>query len=1216
MPNTKNKADEPIEADKYLVAIGASAGGLEAIHELFENMPPDTNFSFVIIQHLSPDYKSLMPELLAKHTQMQVFEAVDGMRLQPNCIYVLPSKKLMTVRNAKLVLTTKTGSNSPNTAIDTFFYSVAENHGKKAVAIILSGTGSDGTKGIEAIKNSGGIVIVQDPLTAKFDGMPNSAIATGVADLILSPDMIPEELSEFLKESPLVKSFNQANQKDEAVVNSILELVLTITSHDFRNYKRPTIYRRLVKRMALKNLSQINDYFRLLKEDSSEIKQLSKEFLIGVTKFFRDMEAFREIEKHAIDHAWKRASNGTLKVWVAACSTGEEAYSLAMLYQEMLERSQQQHIVVKIFATDIDQAALEIASRGVYGTHIENDVPRNYLEKYFKKEDNKYRVLPILRKMVVFAHHDILKDPPFSKLDLITCRNMLIYMSAELQKKVLRTFHFALNTEGTLVLGPSENVGNLKDYTIELNKKWKIYRNLEKSGTYSQEEFITPLDKFIYPQSATVSKAKNALHNLPEIFKETLVEEFNYAGIYIDRELEVKQAVGNFKQFLDFPENNFNFNLLKLVTPELSIALSTCVRKAIKTNERTSMKRVKIRTLNNKLRYVNIVVKPYLQQKAYLQPFLFVVLNEEPEDNVPAARLPDDPSSISPNKLSELEQELKETKLNLQVVVEELESSNEELQSSNEEMISANEELQSTNEELQSLNEELHTVNAEHQLKIKELVELNDDMNNYFRNTEIGQVLIDNKLIIRKFTPSAQKQINLIETDIGRSIVDISNNFERLDFTNNIKQVIKTGKLIEKEVTLTNGQIYQMRINQYIKLDQSVGGAVVTFVNISQIKQLNSIIEGIFNSSLNGILAFKAVRNEKNEIIDFEWLASNKAADKLIGVKERMNGKKLLKQFPFFDTNVFEEYVKVVQTGVGLHMEYPEKNTRNWYEIVAVKRADGLVITFSDITEKKNSYEHLKSTSDQLQSSNYELERSNYDLMQFASVASHDLKEPLRKIQTYGNLLNAKMHLQLKPGEKNYLEKIIKSSQRMQVLIDDVLTFSKLSNKQTHFTITDLNNVIDRIIDDLEIIIKEKNVQFHIDRLPNIEAIPGQMNQLFQNLISNALKFNRSPNPQISIHSNGISPEEEKALKIIAQDYIRFAVEDNGIGFEDRFKEKIFGIFQRLHSSNDYEGTGIGLAICKKIVENHHGFITVESTPEKGSKFIITFPLKSQFVED
>lgn len=424
--------------------------------------------------------------------------------------------------------------------------------------------------------------------------------------------------------------------------------------------------------------------------------------------------------------------------------------------------------------------------------------------------------------------------------------------------------------------------------------------------------------------------------------------------------------------------------------------------------------------------------------------------------------------------------------------------------------------------------------------------------------------------------------------------------------------VIKSGDAIEKEVALLNGQVYQMRITQYVKQDKSVGGAVVTFVDISEIKQLNSIIEGIFNSSLNGILAFKAVRNSEKQIVDFEWLASNKSAEKLIGVKTYSKGKKLLSEFPMFDQSVFEEYARVVETGKTLHIEYPEKNTSKWFEIVAVKRADGLVITFSDITDKKNSFEDLKSTSDKLQSSNYELERSNYDLMQFASVASHDLKEPLRKIQTYGNLLRAKSDLQLKPGEKNYLEKIIHSSLRMQVLIDDVLTFSKLSNKQTHFTATDLNNVIDRIIDDLEIIIKEKNVTFHIDKFPTIGAIPGQMNQLFQNLISNALKFNKSDKPSIAITYHPVSKLYIERFAISAESYIAIEVEDNGIGFEDRFKDKIFGIFQRLHNQNDYEGTGIGLAICKKIVENHHGFIEVESAPQKGSKFTIILPLQAQ----
>jgi two-component system CheB/CheR fusion protein len=1212
MHSIDSQDKESLVSPAYIVGIGASAGGLEAIHELFDNMPGDTNMAFVIVQHLSPDYKSLMPELLTKHTEMRVFEARDRLPLQANCIYVIPSKKLITVENGLLRLWDKTANMSPNTAIDGFFISLANEAGKNAVGIVLSGTGTDGTKGIEAIKNNGGIVVVQDPITAKFDGMPNSAIATGTADLILAPEMIPEELSEFLKETPLLKAFNESNKRDEGVVNEILHVVKKETSHDFSNYKRPTINRRLAKRMIQKNVKSLQDYLQVLQSDSGEIRSLCKEFLIRVTKFFRDTEAFEELKAQVLPViAAGKSANDTIKVWVVACSTGEEAYTLGILFCEFLESIKRTDLQIKIFASDIDKEALEIASKGVYPETIANDVSAERLEKHFTKEGNKYKISAAIRKLVVFAPHDILKDPPFSKLDLVSCRNMLIYMNATLQKVVLRTLHFALNPSAFLFLGPSENIGILKDFVHEENKKWKIFKNLETPRMMEYEPFVSPLERKV-PTPFSGKRLKNALNNVEEIFNETVIEEYKYAGIFIDREFEVKQAIGNFNAFIRFPKDRFNFNLLKMVASDLAIALGSTVRKAIKENERTVARRVKVRE-DNKVRSINIIVKPYLQQQHYLQPFVFVVLNEE-EVTTPPKREPGlDPLALGSERLVELEDELKETRENLQAVIEELETANEELQSRNEEMISANEELQSTNEELQSLNEELHTVNAEHQLKIKELIELNDDLNNYFGNTEIGQLLIDKKLITRRFTPAAKRQINLIPTDIGRSITDISHNFVNLDFVNEIKKVISTGRSLQREVTVTDGKVYQMKITPYVRQDRSHDGVVVTFVEITEIKNLSGIIEGIFDSSLNGITALKAIRDDQNRVVDFVWLASNRSMDHMLGVEAGfLGGKHLMKEFPSLRGDLFDQYVNVVDSGQTLHFEHYMAHSKKWYEIVAVKMHDGVVVTFTDITEKKHAsdllargFEELKKTSQKLSVTNHQLEQSNYDLMQFASVVSHDLKEPLRKIQIYGSRLQAQKASSGQSDDFDYLNVMINSSNRMQNLIEDLLSFSKLSNKNLFFSETKINEILDRILDDLEILIKEKNAKFHIDQFPIIEAIPGQIHQLFQNLISNALKFNNAE-PIIKIRLVQLHPDEH----LDPARYISICVEDNGIGFENVFKEKIFGVFQRLHTNNDYQGTGIGLAICKKIVDNHHGRIRAESELNGGSQFTVVLPLR------
>lgn len=1203
-----------MSSEHYIIGIGASAGGLEPIHELFDNMPEDTDFSFVIVQHLSPDHKSLMGELLAKHTRMQIREAEENMVLEKNCIYLIPNKKVMTLSQGTLKLHDKERFQVPNNAIDTFFESLAKEKGKNAVGIILSGTGTDGTRGVEAIKKNGGLVIVQDPVTADFDGMPTSAIATGMVDLILAPEMIPEELVEYLRESPYLKSLERFTKDDETYINEIITLVRSATGHDFSLYKKPTINRRLAKNMAERGFDKIKDYYKFLVDNPQEATELGKEFLINVTRFFRDPDAFEELKAKVIPAIFSnKKPHDVIKVWVVACSSGEEPYTLAMLFQEYMDNIRNHDFNIKIFATDIDKDSLQTASLGIYPESISKDISQERLHRFFIKEGNYYKVIPSLRKMVVFAYHDIIKDPPFSKLDLISCRNMLIYMNVNLQRHVLKSFLFALNQGSFLMLGASENVSTLKEAMRETSKKWKIYKCIGKARITDAENLIPSAQASSMMHFSNLNKPKNAVNNLAEIFKETLMEEHRYAGILIDENMEVKHAIGHFKDYLHFPENNLTFNLLKLVPTDLSVALGMCIRKVIQEQEKHVMRNVKLQ--EGKIeKTISIIVKPYIQQQDYQQSFIFVLLQEEEEKRVRIKKSASKSKSfIDSQRLEELEEELRETKENLQSVIEELESSNEELLTSNEEMISANEELQSTNEELQSLNEELHTVSSEHQLKIKELIELNDDLNNYFNNSEIGQILVDKHLIVRRFSPAITSQINLIETDIGRPLNDITNNLVSVDLIGEIKKVGITGQVLKKEVNTSDGRSFLMKISPYVRQDKTLDGVVVNFIDISEVKNLHSIIEGVFNGSKSGISAKRSVRDSTGRIIDFEFVAANDAAKQIIG-RFDLEGKRISQEKTILK-DYFERYVNVVETGKDDYFEFYNDATQSWHEVSAVKMRDGIVTTITDVTQKKKaadviaqSYEDLKTTSSKLQETNFRLEQSNMDLLQFASVASHDLKEPLRKIQTFGNILYSKVEKKLEENEKNYLDKIVNASHRMQVLIEDVLTLSKLSNTDIPYITTDLKTIIQHIVDDLEISIREKGTQIQIGNLPKIEAVPGQMHQLFQNLISNALKFNNKEVPVVKIEAREVTTQESAEYGIDANDFVVICVEDNGIGFEEKYKDKIFGIFQRLHSNNQYQGTGIGLAICKKIVDNHQGFIKAESELDKGSRFLITLP--------
>ncbi len=1200
---------------KYIIGIGASAGGMDAIHRLFDHMPNNTGFSFVVIQHLSPDHKSLLSDLLAKHTKMKVIEATEGTVPELNHIYVIPAGKVMTIQSGRLSLSEKAKSRIQNTTIDSFFNALAADQGQKAVGVVLSGTGTDGSKGLEAIKNAGGITIVQEPTTAAFDGMPLSALEAASPDIVAPPEMMGEELLALLKEPGVINALTSLKEEDETILLEVLDMMYRATRYDFSHYRRPTLFRRLSKRMSDLNIQQLADYRDYLNSHTEELKTLSQEFLINVTRFFRDPEAFETLRTEVIPSIISnRNAEDPIKIWVVACSSGEEAYTIGILFLEYFRRLDLRVPNIKIFATDIDTEALEIASRGAYSHEIEKYIPAPLLLRYFVRDAHSFRVGGELRKVIVFANHDVIKDPPFSRLDLVICRNMFIYMNNVLQEKALKKFHFALKLNGFLMMGPSENIGVLKEVTQEVSRKWKIYRCVSKH-TVDADTIFFPLERTITPKMIA-GKKENTI-NLNQLLKETLAEDRQVALIVVDKEFNVKQATGNYKQFLQLPEENFDFNIFKFVHPDLAVALGVSLRKAISSSEKYVMKNVVLHG-NDEVPVVNIIVKPYLVHSSYPQPFLSVLIEQAQVQVKTMVTYPAESSTTDDEQVVALKAELTETRQNLQAVIEELEAVNEELQSSNEEMISTNEELQSTNEELQSLNEELHTVSAEHQLKIKELFELNDDLNNYFNNSDIGQILVDSSLVIRRFSPAATKVINLIKSDIGRPLYDITSNVKALDFAEEVSKVVSLGNALEKEVETSNGGYYLMRITPFVRRDKTTDGVVINFVNISQSKRLHSIVEGVFKASPNGIIAKNVVRDSQNKVIDFECIVANAAAERMFSVQPgRLVSERLRATLSDSTTQQYLNlYKKVVETGQSEKIEFYDSRTSKWYDTTIVKMLDGIVTTHTDITDRKKNadliaknYEDLKRAAEKLSDINGQLERSNFDLMQFASVASHDLKEPLRKIQAFGNILQSKIKEKLSDGELNYFNKMITASNRMQALIDDVLTLSKLSNDNPMRVRTDLNVVVKQIVEDLEVTIREKNAVIKFGNLPSIDAVPGQMHQVFQNLISNALKFCDKKSPIVKIEQMPILAEHAE-WHGITDHYVYIAVTDNGIGFENEYKEKIFGIFQRLHGRN-YEGTGIGLAIARKIIDNHGGFIFADGEVNQGATFHIYLPASS-----
>ncbi|HWB94788.1 MAG TPA: chemotaxis protein CheB, partial [Puia sp.] len=982
----------------YIVAIGASAGGLEAIHEFFDSMPETPYTSFIVIQHLSPDYKSLLVELVARHTDMKVYEATDHQEIERKCIYVIPNTKLITIQKNRLRLTEKKNLKLPNNAVDVFLYSLAKERKEKAIAVILSGTGTDGTKGTEAIKREGGLVIVQDPSTAKFDGMPNSVIAAGNADYVLPPPAIYSEIMHYISPPPAYLYGNE--KKDDQFLKTVFDLISGESGVEFHYYKTPTILRRINKRMMQGNFSHPDKYITFLQTNRDEVKQLGQDFLIGVTRFFRDPEAFEVLREKVIPAIIaNKDEDDTIKVWVTACSTGEEAYSIAMLIDEVLEKTTK-NLTVKLFASDIDSEAIQFASAGEYPSSIEKDIEPRLLRKYFTRNGKTYTIVPRIRKQIVFAKHNIIKDPPFIKNDLISCRNMLIYISPSMQQRIFSLLLFAAGKDGHIFLGPTENSSLIKKDVQEISARWKIYRKTaeSKAAYYFQqtlsESYSTRRAK--EARAAGLPKDTRGQSLLWEDFKQVLMNDLTYVVLYIDANFEIREIIGPYEKFLALPRRQLHLNLLRMVPSTISILLSAEIRKAQKTGAKIHLRNIRYRKDENMVS-LEIFIRAGDPGSgiAAANPHTMIVLRELSVEEPPAAGNGNGNGNGHHNGhghqedfhqqeeyVRALESELNETKNQLQLTIEDLETTNEELQSTNEELLSANEELQSSNEELQSLNEELITLNTEHQLKIKELYEANDDLNNYFRSTDIAQVFLDSQLRIRRFNPASIKMINFIDADMGRPLTHISNNIRSESLLDDVQTVLKNARPLEKEIQLVSGKNMLMRIMPYLTHDNKNDGVIIAFIDITAITDLNNIIRGVFNSSANAIFAFQAQRDIEDRIIDFRLLSSNYAANAMVRrSNDDLKGISLKKDLPSLtDNDLLSRYMSVVQGGKNYHGVLRGREDGKWYEVTVVKMMDGFVATFANVSERKQAEERLRANYMELVSARETLKKLNIEL--------------------------------------------------------------------------------------------------------------------------------------------------------------------------------------------------------------------------------------------
>jgi two-component system CheB/CheR fusion protein len=856
-------------ADFPIVGIGASAGGLAAFEAFFSTMPPDRDpgMAFVFVQHLARDHKSILSELVRRYTKMEVFEVEDGMVVKPNCAYIIPPNRDMALVNGALHLTEPTLARGIRLPIDFFFRSLAQDQHDRAICVVLSGTGSDGALGVRAVKGEGGMVMAQTPESTEYDGMPRSAIATGTVDFVLSPQEMPAKLLAYVAHafgtSPSLSS-QVKQQPDE--LQRIFLLLRSQTGHDFSQYKRSTIIRRVERRMALHQIDALEDYLRYMELTRGEADALFRELLIGVTSFFRDSEIFDEVQKRAIPQLFVGKTPGTaIRVWVPGCSSGEEAYSIAILLRERMEELKE-NFKVQIFATDIDREAIDHARAGVYPSSIIADVSPERLAHFFEQDQpdgSTYRIHKTIRDMLVFSEHDLIKNPPFSKLDLISCRNLLIYMGAELQKKLMPLFHYALNPGGVLVLGSSESVGDFVNLFAPIERKSRIYqRQAHDFGHHRMGIpglFERPLGTEIARRPGSGALGENKLP-LQQIAERTLLEHYSPVGALVSERGDILYLLGRTGRYLEPTPGEASMNIFRMAREGLRGDLTIALHRAVSLGTTNRHPDLRVKNDDGTFTTVNLTVLPVPPDSEGATPRgLFLIILEEElaadskHSSEAAMDIAEGKAALSTDLdayILRLKQELRAKEEYLQTTNEELETSNEELRSAHEEMQSVNEEMQSTNEELetsreelQSVNEELATVNNELQAKVVDLSRSNNDMKNLLSGTGIGTIFVDHILRILRFTPAVSSLINLIETDVGRPVDQIRSNLTGYDhLAVDVREVLESLVPKELEVQTNNGEWFLLRIRPYRTLENVIEGAVITFTEISVMKKAQAAL--------------------------------------------------------------------------------------------------------------------------------------------------------------------------------------------------------------------------------------------------------------------------------------------------------------------------------------------------------------------------------------
>lgn len=1230
MPKNTSESQPPKSPQNFpIVGIGASAGGLDAFKEFLQAIPEDSGMAYVLVQHLAPSHESLLPKLLSKSTHLPVYEITDDINLAPDTVYIIPENKMLTTHDGVLNLTARDLSSKKNMPIDIFFNSLGEVHKSFAIGVVFSGTGYDGTQGLKRIKEEGGITYVQNPDSAGFDGMPQSAIKAGAADFILEASEIPEHLLRIDKayetnhahaENPIVP------KEEEDLFKSILRILRLRTGNDFSNYKEATLRRRISRRMILTKREEPEQYLNYLRLEKSEQDALFNDILIPVSYFFRDTRIFEIFTSQVLPQIIKnRSSNESIRVWTAGCSTGEEAYSLAICIHEYLMENAP-HLKVQIFASDISENVITKARAANYTKQDIQNVSETRLQNYFVKTDGSYHISKVIRDMCVFAVHNFLKDPPFAKMDLITCRNVLIYLNPFLQKKAMTTFHYALRENGVLFLGKSETASSHSNLFEPIIKNQKFYTRKMVPGRFIPSNF-EPIE-VASPERNSVEKKKIPLEaDFQKIAHNILFSKYTPPAVIINDHKEIVHFHGDTSPFLVPSPGKPNFNVLKMAREGLAFEMRNALLKSKNEDETIIREGIPLKDFDYQ---VTIEVIPLNDSNESHSLILFHKVEKKSEVNVKQRK------TSEQFRIKQLEAEIQQIREDIRRVTEDQEASNEELQSANEELLSNSEELQTLNEELETSAEELQSNNEELISVNDELMDRQDQLTSarlysdaIVETIREPLIILDKNMRVKSANASFYNYFKTTEQDTeGRIFYDIANGIWNVnDFKAQMENVLPLKRKVadfEITIALPNRASATLLLNasQIVNDKYSEPLILLAFEDITEHKGIAIIreSEARFNILANYAPVMlwlsgidKAVYFVNKGWIDFRGTSfEEEIGDKWAEGIHKDDRLKSLK--------IYEEAFDAEK---DFSMEYRLLNADGKYRWISSRgvpryTADGTFLGYAgsciDIDDQKNFADKLSNEVEhqtrEIIEMNRELKNKNEELNSFASVASHDLKEPLRKIHMFGKMIQDREAEKLSESSRHNLERIIVSTNRMEQLVNDLLSYSQINGRELILVKTDLNELIKKVENDLKETIEESNAVIQVGELPTLGVIPTLFGQVFTNLISNAIKYSKKDTtPVITITSSAILGESILSLGADAtQNYYKIAVEDNGVGFPPEVKEKVFEPFKRFHDREEYSGTGIGLAICRKIVAAQNGFIKAESEVGKGSIFTIYLP--------